>query len=210
MLLRVFKTREPDLMVKMFNSYVRSRLEYCSLVWNPWKKEDIDKLERVQKNFTGKIEGLEKLNYHQRLEKLDMYSMERRRERYLIINAWQQIEDVKENILKLETNSGDQEEGGLGRRRCIKSQTIPTTISSGSRTIIHNSTARQMERLFNALPYKLQTVTKVKTETFKRKLDKWLRTIPDTPRIDDYGASVGVSTNSIVEQGKHGGSYNKW
>ena len=63
-----------------------------------------------------------------------------------------------------------------------------------------------MERLFNALPYKLQTVTKVKTETFKRKLDKWLRTIPDTPRIDDYGASVGVSTNSIVEQGKHGGS----
>ena len=29
-----------------------------------------------------------------------------------------------------------------------------------------------------------------------------MRTVPDTPRIDDYGASVGVSTNSIVEQGK--------
>ena len=49
MLLRVFKTREPKLIIKMFNSYVRSRLEYCSLIWNPWKKEDIDKLERVQK-----------------------------------------------------------------------------------------------------------------------------------------------------------------
>ena len=133
-----------------------------------------------------------------------MYSMERRRERYLIINAWQQIENAKENILKLETgNHGDPEEGTLRRRRCIKSQTIPTTLSNGSRTMIHNSTARQMERLFNALPYKLQTVTGVKTETFKRKLDEWLRTIPDTPRIDDYGASVGVSTNSIVEQGKH-------
>ena len=35
MLLRVFRTREPELMIKMFNSYVRSRLEYCSLVWNP-------------------------------------------------------------------------------------------------------------------------------------------------------------------------------
>ena len=136
-----------------------------------------------------------------------MYSMERRRERYLIINAWQQIEDIKVNVLRLETSySGDQEVGGLGRRRCIKSRAVPTTISSGSRTIIHNSTARQMERLYNALPYKLQSVTKVKTETFKRKLDGWLRTIPDTPRIDDYGASVGVSTNSIVEQGKHGGS----
>ena len=92
---------------------------------------------------------------------------------------------------------GTKRRGGLGRIRCIKSQTIPTTISSGSRTIIHNSTARQMERLFNPLPYKLQTVTKVKTETFKRKLDKWLRTISDTPRIDDYGASVGVSTNIV-------------
>ena len=99
-------------------------------------------------------------------------------------------------------NNGDPEERTLGRRRCIKSQAIPTMLSGGSRTAIHNSTARQMERLFNALPYKLQTVTGVKTETFKRKLDEWLSTIPDTPRIDDYGASVGVSTNSLVDQGR--------
>ena len=51
--------------------------------------------------------------------------------------------------------------------------------------------------------YRLQTVTGVKIETFKRKLDEWLRTIPDTPRIDDYGAGVVVSTNSLVDQGKH-------
>ena len=37
----------------------------------------------------------------------------------------------------------------------------------------------------------------------KRKLDGWLSAIPDTPRIDDYGASVGVSTNSLVDQGKN-------
>ena len=154
---RKFNTTEPNLMIKLFNSYVRSRLEYCSLVWNPWKKEEIDKIERVQKNFTSKIEGIEKLNYHQRLKRLRMYSMERRRERYLIINAWQQIEKEKENILKLETgNNGDPEEGKMGRR-CIKSRAIPTTLSGGDRTAIHNSTARQMERLLNALPYKLNS-----------------------------------------------------
>ena len=99
----------------------------------------------------------------------------------MIINAWQQIEDVKENILNLETgNGGDQEEEMVGRRRCLKSRAIPTKLSSGSRTMIHNSTARQMERLFNALPYRLQTVTGVKTEAFKMKLDKWLRAVPDT------------------------------
>ena len=106
------------------------------------EKEDIDKLKRVQKNFTSRIKGLENLNYQQRLKKLGMYSMERRRERYLIINAWQQIEDVKENILKLGTgNDGDPGEETIGRR-CIKSQTIPTKLSNGSRTMIHNSTAR--------------------------------------------------------------------
>ena len=91
----------------------------------------------------------------------------------------------------------------IQRRRCITSQTIPTTLSNGSRIMILNSTARQMERLFNVLPYRLQTVTGVKTKTFKRKLDEWLSTVPDTPKIDDYGASVGVSTNSLVDQGKN-------
>ena len=46
-----------------------------------------------------------------------------------------------------------------------------------------------MERLFNALPYRIQKITGVKTDTFKKKLDEWLREIPDTPKIDDYGAT---------------------
>ena len=40
----------------------------------------------------------------------------------------------------------------------------------------------------------------MKTDTFKKKLDEWLRDIPDTPKIDDYGASVGAETNSIIDQ----------
>ena len=92
-------------------------MEYCSLIWNPQKKEDIDRLERIQKNFTSKISGLEEMNYHERLKRLGIYSLERRRERFLIINAWQQLEGIKENALKLET-------GREGRRRCIKSTVI--------------------------------------------------------------------------------------
>ena len=57
-----------------------------------------------------------------------------------------------------------------------------------------------MERLFNTLPYRIQKITGVKTDVFKKKLDEWLRDIPDTPKIDDYGASVGTETNSIIDQ----------
>ena len=127
------------------------------------------------------------------MKKLKLYSLERRRERYLIINAWQQIEGIRENVLNLET-------GIEGRRRCIKSTTIPTNVKGKNRTLIQHSTAIQMERLFNAIPYELQNITGVRTETFKKHLDEWLSGIPDTPKIDDYGARVSAETNSVTQQ----------
>merc|ERR1712240_255040 len=151
------------------------------------------KLERIQMNYTCKIKGMKNLNYHEQLRKLNLYSLERRRERLMIINAWEQLEGIKENVLRLET-------GTIESRRCIRSTTIPTILNGSNRTILHYSTARQIERLFNALPYRIQKITGVETDTFKKKLDEWLRDIPDTPKIDDYGASVGTETNSIIDQ----------
>ena len=98
-------------MLKMFNSYIQSKLQYCSLIWNPHKKEDIDKIERIQRNFTSKIRGLEQMDYHERLKKLGLYSLERRRERFPIINAWQQLEGIKENVLNLV--KGKREDGDV-------------------------------------------------------------------------------------------------
>ena len=46
-------------MIRMFNSYIKSKLEYCSFVWSPWHQKEINKLERIQKIFTSKIEGIE-------------------------------------------------------------------------------------------------------------------------------------------------------
>ena len=133
------------------------------------------------------------MDYHKRLKKLGLYSLQRRREQFLIINAWQQLEGERENVLKLRT-------GKEGRRRCLKSATIPTTLDNKYRTIIQHSTARQMERLFNSLPHRLQNIREVRTDTFKKHLDRWLRDIPDTPKIGNYGASVSAETNSITEQ----------
>ena len=62
-----------------------------------------------------------------------------------------------------------------------------------------------MDRLYNALPYRSQNIRGVKTDMFNRHLDRWLRDIPDTPKIDNYEASVSAETNSITNQKK-----NKW
>ncbi|CAL4191225.1 unnamed protein product, partial [Meganyctiphanes norvegica] len=121
LLMRTFSMREQIPMMRLFNTYIRSKLEYCCLVWSPSHQNDINKLERVLKNFTSKISGMEKLNYHERLRKLNLYSLERRRERFMIINAWQQIEGIKENILSLKARR-------IGRSRRIVSTVIPIGI----------------------------------------------------------------------------------
>ena len=71
------------------------------------------------------------------------------------------------------------ETGREGRRKCIKLIAIPTTLDGKHRTLIQNSTARQMERLFNALPYEIKKICEI--GHIQKHLDKWLRVIPDTP-----------------------------
>merc|ERR1712055_72128 len=177
---RTFSTRDKEPMIKMFNAYIKSKLEYYGIVWSPVAQNFINELEDIQKIFTRKIEGMEGLDYHERLKKLKMYSQERRRDRYLVIYGWQQIEKIKENVLKLELNERNSS-------RSIRQRQIPYSGTDGERipesikTKIHNCPARKIERAFNCMPRKLRDVTGVKTEAFKKHLDQWLSKIPDQP-----------------------------
>ena len=198
LLLRTFITRDRNVMLTLFNTYIRSRLEYCSIVWSPTTQGDINKIERIQKSFTSRIEGLENMNYHQRLKELKLYSLERRRERYLIIYAWEQIEEIRENILNLEARK-------TGRYRKIVQRRIPwakngVKLKKATRTKLFNSTKNKMAMLFNHIPGDIANITGVTTDTFKRHLDGWLQTIPDQPRIDNYSALAERESNSILHQ----------
>ena len=82
---------------------------------------------------------------------------------------------------------------------------LPTALNGKFRTKIQLSTARQMKRLFNAIPYAFQCISEISPDTFKGHLDKWLRTIPDTPKIGNYGASVPAESNSLCDQAKQVG-----
>lgn len=81
----------------------------------------------------------------------------------MIIYAWQQLEGIKENIMKFDATR-------RGRGRLINSRVIPWTIPKKNRTRVHNAPARKMERLFNKLPAKLRNITRVTTETLKNTL----------------------------------------
>ncbi len=57
-----------------------------------------------------------------------------------------------------------------------------------------------MGRLFNSLPYELQKLTNVKKDTFKKHLDRWLKGVPDTPRVGGNASRVAAPSNSIVDE----------
>ena len=95
--LSAFSDRTPMLMMILYKSMVRSKLEYCSPVWNPARIIDIQKLETVQRSFTRKVLGCSEITYWERLKKLGIMSLQRRRERYCIIHVWKILNEQAPN-----------------------------------------------------------------------------------------------------------------
>ena len=89
--LRCFESRNIPSLIADFKTYVRPVLEYCSVVWNPFLIKDIDKLEKVQRRFTKRLPGLKHYTYFQRLNRLDLESLELRRLRQDLIFTYKLV-----------------------------------------------------------------------------------------------------------------------
>ena len=88
-------------MLLFLKTYLVPRLEYCSAAWNPHKINEIEQLEAVQRSFTSRIDNMEQLNYWERLAKVKLFSLQRRRERFLIIHTWKIFKELTPNDLHL-------------------------------------------------------------------------------------------------------------
>ena len=53
--------KEKQLIVLLYKAIVRPHLEYCIQAWRPYRKKDIDKLERIQQRATKMIPELRDL-----------------------------------------------------------------------------------------------------------------------------------------------------
>ena len=66
-------------------------LEYANPVWCPFLKNDIDRLEKVQRHFTKRIISLSKMSYYEILKSLNLPSLEFRRTRGDTIECYELI-----------------------------------------------------------------------------------------------------------------------
>ena len=142
----VFKTRGTVAMLTLYKSLVRSNLEYCCPLWNPNKLADIQQLESVQRTFTSRISGVQHLNYWERLNALNLMSLQRRRERYVILQMWKILHCVSPNDIDIQFSTSP--------RQGVRAKVPQLNKCSMQRhqTLYDTSFAVQGPRLWNTIP----------------------------------------------------------
>ena len=178
----------PIPMITIWNQLIRSCLYYCSPLWSPKPSNfyKIDLLGETQRSFTRQIDGMDGLDYAERLKKKKkpMYSIQRKHERFKILYMYKIKEGLVPNI---------SSKYGL---------TFNVHVRHGCRCDIPNFPTREKARkargcsfswsacnLWNSLPKCVRNITREDIKFFKNKLDKVLAFYPEVPRYSRSGHS---------------------
>lgn len=85
---RNFAFKSKEIVLPLYNSFVRPHLEYAVQFWSPHHAKDIAKLEGVQRRATKIIPSLRNKSYEERLSELNLFSLEKRRLRGQLIECF--------------------------------------------------------------------------------------------------------------------------
>ena len=184
----VFRTRDPTTMLTLYKSLVRSLLEYCCPLWNPKKVTDIQLLESVQRTFTSRISSVKHLNYWDRLKSLRLMSLQRRRERYIILQMWKVLNNACPNDLDIKFHQSS--------RHGLKANLPQLSKSSTTRhqSLYDSSFAVLGPRLWNIIPCSL--THEPDFQQFKNSVTKFVQSVPDEPPVTGYSTT---NTNSLLD-----------
>ena len=194
-ILRTFSTRKKTVLITLFKALVIHTLEYCSPLWSPSDKHHIHLIERVQREFTKRIGEFNTYHddlgynvcytkYQNRINNLNIFSLERRRDRYVLIYIFKILHNYVPNPglvwdYNMRTNL-----------RCEPFQPSANT-PAWIRKLRTNSFFHRGCRTFNLLPRKLRELNihnadKIKhIKAFKKELGSYLKTIPDLMDTND-------------------------
>ena len=91
-----FHYMDKDMMKKLISMVIRPRLEYAGVVWSPYKKKHIRKLERLQRMATKMVPELAEMTYEERLKEMNLLTLEQRRERGDLIQVYKLLNGLDE------------------------------------------------------------------------------------------------------------------
>ena len=154
-----------------WKTYVQPILDYASQVWAPIEGGLLYKLESLLRSYTSKISDIKHLHYWQRLKSLNMYSLNRRYERYRVMYCHKIIHGMTPNC-------------GLHWTMTPKYGHMFKLKDFGKYEHSNRKQSFQFmgPRLFNAIPISLRPyIYSLSFDQWKMELDKFLSEIPDHP-----------------------------
>ena len=89
----------------LYNVYIRPHLEFCVPAWLPYLKKDIYYMEVVHRCATQMAYGFGNIKYEERLERLNLFSLQYRRMRggckFISVFTWSNMNNHRGHSLKL-------------------------------------------------------------------------------------------------------------
>ena len=173
-------------MLTVLKSLIVSNVEYACIIWSPTDSCHIKLIEGVQRKFTSRFACFQTYDenlgmsvcttqYHDRLKILKIYSLERRRERYMIIYMYKIVTGMV-------PNPGLTITYDPRRKLFVAPKMASRTATAWVKKVRRSSFMFQGPVLYNKLPAVFREITQEPdVNSFKRKLDLHLATIPDLP-----------------------------
>ena len=190
-LFRSFYNRQGWFLRHMWNSLIQPHIDYCSQLWAPGEGGELQKIEKLLKDFTSKIPELKELSYWERLAKIKLNSQQRRFERYQIIYVWKTLEKL---VPDTNITLSNDENSRVGRMCKVP------TLKPKERKKREESFQTAGPKLFNCLPKSIRNLRRIGVEEFKEQLDQFLSTVPDEPKIGGAMPLNYQKSNSLLHQ----------
>jgi hypothetical protein len=163
MIKRNFRRLDNEDFLMIYKTYIRPHVEYCIQVWSPHLKKDIQCLEKVQRSATRLVPSLRKLTYEERLRRLGLTTLEKRRQRGDLIEAFKIMtgkEQVDSEQFFQKSNTGHNLRGHSMKIVMKRCRTDTRKFFFSQRVVQH----------WNGLPQQVVDATSV--NSFKNRLDK--------------------------------------
>jgi hypothetical protein len=190
-LFRTFYNRQSWFLRHMWNSLVQPHIDYCSQLWAPGEGAELEKIEKLLKDFTSKIPEISHMTYWERLAKMKLNSQQRRIERYRIIYVWKSLENI---VPDTNITLANDENSRIGRMCRVP------TLKPMERRKREESFQVAGPKLFNCLPKSIRNLRGIGVEEFKEQLDLFLSTVPDEPKISGAMPLNCEKSNSLLHQ----------
>ena len=155
---------------RMYTAFVRPHLEYAQSVWAPHLAKHIDTLEKVQIRATRLVDELGKLEYPERLKRLNLPTLLYRRMRGDMIEIFKHFHTYDKDII---SPSFQPKLRPSRKHRFQLHHRIP---KDGKRGLETNGFYNRCVDVWNDLPREVANAENI--NTFKNRLDKAWENVP--------------------------------